>query len=270
MEKGQLLVLLLVSGGALHLRGQTVMYDRDASGVIDRAEIVARGRLDRSSARALARQFLDRYGQSREVLSLVIGEDGPEIGASCFHRADTIPSESRRRMEELRKLEADITRVGPPKHPIARVVSISGNALLTFRDGDSVSEEVLHGADPTRFKVDGVDFELLHLVLTTGSAGVAEDVRNSLALYFRVKPKVSLSSTLAAFHRLASIVKINNLDIRVRPDAWFLEYDDYPFFPAFVPGLQPPNIGQYDLSSDVSCGSSARHGLKCSGRNFEP
>ena len=108
----------------------------------------------------------------------MIGEDGPEIAASRFHRADNISSESRRRTEDLRKLAADIIRVGPPKHPIARVLSINGNALLTYRNGDRVSEEVLHGADPTRFRVDGVDFELLHLVLTTGSAGVAEDVRN--------------------------------------------------------------------------------------------
>lgn len=270
MEKSQFLPFLLVAAGALHLTGQTVVYDRDGSGVVDRAEIVPLGRLDRSSAVALAHQFLDRYGRTHEVLSLVIGEDELEIEATCCHRADKMPSEGHGRMEQLRKMQDDIDRIGLPKHPIARVVSIGGNALLTYRDGDSVLEEVLQGSDPTRFRMDGVDFELLHLVLTRGTAGVAEDMRNSLALYFRVRPKVSLSSTLAAFHRLASIVKINNLDIRVRPDAWFLEYDNYPLFPAFVVGLRPLNVGQYDLSSDVTCGSTARQGLRCSGRNFEP
>lgn len=268
---GKLLTLLLTIAGTLRLQGQTIIYNRDGSGVIDRAETVPQGHLDRSSAIDAALQFLDRYGRTHDVLSLVIGEDESEVEASCFHRADAIPSDGRGRIEGLAKLETDINRLGPPKHPIARAVSISGNALLTYRDGDSLSEEVLSGADPTRFRIDGVDFKLLHLVLTTGTEGVAEDVRDSLALYFQVRPKVSLSSTLTAFHRLASTIRINNLDIRVRPDAWFLEYDNYPLFPAFIIGMiPPPTVAQYDLSSEVTCGSTARHGSKCSGRNFEP
>jgi hypothetical protein len=173
-------------------------------------------------------------------------------------------------MEELKKLVDEISRHGPPKQALARVISINGNALLSYREGNTLTEEVLSGSDPTRFRIGGVDFELLHLSLSTGGPALAEDVRNSLVLYFRAKPKVSLSSTLAAFHRFASVVKIGNLDVLVRPDAWFLEYDDYPFFPAFVVGLEPPNAIRYELSSYVTCGSSAIHGMTCSGKNFKP
>ena len=153
---------------------------------------------------------------------------------------------------------------------IARVISIGGNAVVTYRSGDNISDEVLHGTDPTRFRIYGVDFELLHLALSTGTAAVAEDVRNSLALYFRVKPTVSVSATQATLRRLASTVRIRNVSVRVRRDVWFLEYDTYPLFPAFAVGPEPLKVGQYDLSSYVTCGSTARHGLSCSGKNFEP
>jgi len=269
MTKDLLVVILLAAGGA-DLRSQTILYDREGSGVVDRGEVVLPGHLDRGSARILARDFLNRYGEAHQVLSLLIGEDDREIRASCWHRAGVIPSGGPGRMAELKKLKADIDKLGPPKHPIARVISIGGNALLTYREGDSISDEVLRGADPTRFRINGVNFELLHMALSTGTAAVAEDVRDNLALYFRTKPRVSLSTTLAAFRQLASTVKINNLDLLVRSDAWFLEYDDYPIYPAFVLGLRPLNVNEYELSSYVTCGSSAKHHLNCSGRNFEP
>jgi hypothetical protein len=261
---------LLLAALALQLRAQTVIYDKEGSGVIDRGVVVPEGHLDEALAKTMAREFLDLYGPTHDVLNLVIAVNETELRASCYHRAEGIPSGGHDRAVQLRALDAEISRVGPPKHPIARFISISGNAVLTYRSADSISDEIMHGTDPTRLKTDRVEFQLLHLALSTGTAAVAEDVRYSLALYFRVKPAISVSATQVALRRLASTVRIRNLSVRVRRDPWFLEYDSYPLFPAFLAGLRPINIGQYDLSSYVTCDSSVRHGFQCSGKNFEP
>ena len=141
---------------------------------------------------------------------------------------------------------------------------------MSYRDSNGVAEQVLHGTDPTRFVIEHLNFEIIHITFTKGSDALAEDVRYRLTFYFRASPRISLSGTIAATRRMGALVKISNVTVLVRPDAWFLEYDDFPVFPAFVKALSAPNAAEYELAPFASCALEAGYGLKCSGRNFAP
>jgi hypothetical protein len=245
---------------------ETVLRHEEGAGVVDRVIVLQRGQLDRLSAKEIAHKFLDRYSAGNVVLSLLFGVDDLEVRANLYHH---FPSSSDR-LTSLSGIVQDILKLGPPKEPIARVLSINGNVLLSYRDSSGLTEEVLHGSDPSRFRIDDFEFELLHLTFTKGTAAVAERMRYGLTFYLRVSPKVSLGATVAAARRQASLVKVNNVSVFVRPDPWFLESDDYPAYPAFVKKLSDPNAGQYELAPYTSCTFQHSHGITCSGRGFQP
>jgi hypothetical protein len=245
---------------------ETVLRHEEGAGVVERVIVLPRGQLDRNSARELARQFLDHYGAGNVVLSLLVGVDNLEVRANLYHH---FPN-NYDRLASLNRIVQDILKLGPPKEPIARVLSINGNVLLSYRDSSGLTEEVLHGSDPSRFSIDGSNFELLHLTFSKAGAAVAERMRYGLTFYLRMYPIVSLRATVSATKRYVSLVKVNNVSLLVRPDPWFLESDDYPAYPAFVKILPDPNAGQYELAPYASCTFQRSHGLTCSGRGFEP
>ncbi len=264
---GQLfqLGLALISWGALC--AQTVLREREGAGVIERAVIYPRGQLDRSSATILARQFLKRYGADHEIISILMGVDESEIRASLYSLSPTFTADP---IASLDKYVEELRTLGPPKGPIARVLSINGDALFSYREGGAVYEEVLTGTDPTRLIVDDVKFQLLHLSFSEASSAVAEPSRYRLTLYFLAAPRISISRTITATRMMLSRLRIKNLAVLVRSDGWFFGSDDYPAYPAFIRNLTAPNANKYRLFGYTSCGFERGDNLTCSGRNFEP
>jgi hypothetical protein len=252
------------------LLAQTILREKEGAGVLERAVLLPPGQLDRSAATKLAREFLERYGADHTIINFLMGVDEMEVRASLyqhFTQTESIPSG---RMQGLTRYVRAISELGPPKGPIARVLSINGNALLSYREGNTISEVILGGSDPTRFKIEDVEFQLIHLSFSKGTSAVADDVRYSLRFYFRAAPRISIHCTIAATRRMESLLKIKNVGVLVRSDPWFHEYDDYPAYPAFVRDLPPPSLSQYEFSAYTSCSVGFRQGLSCSGRNFEP
>ena len=228
----------------------------------------ARSQFDRQSAIAVAREFLKRYAADHEIISVVLGVDQSEI-LSCFFSSYPPPLDSGR-IESLDAHVEELRKVGPPKGPIARILSINGNALFSYREGSTVYEEVLSGTDPTRLGVEGAQFHLLHLSFSKASPAVTESSRYQITLYFRAAPRISISKTVAATRTMLSRLRTKNLTILVRSDGWFFERNDYPAYPAFIRDLNLPDANKYRLSSYTSCGSQHGEDLSCSGRNFEP
>jgi hypothetical protein len=259
----------MLSAGSV--AAQTVIRQMQGAGVIDHTVVLPAGRLNQVAATALASEFLDRYGSENRILILTMGEDELEVRACLYHYYEPIGSEGRGETETLVRFLKNVRSMGPPKRPLARVLSIHGNALLSYRDSSGLSERVIRGThDPTRLRVASIDYQLVFVSLGIASAAVAERDRYSVTFYARASPRISLSSSVALLRRLRPLVSTDHFSAMIRPDAWFVEIPSYPLIPVFTKDLSVPNAGEYYLAPSVNCGHHRRFGVRCNGRNFQP
>jgi len=154
---------------------------------------------------------------------------------------------------------------------VARVLFLDGNAVLSYRSGTGLSEQVLVGRDPTRLPAGPIGYRLLSFALSESKASLSPIGRYGIEFYVQSSPRISMASVVALAGRLRSLVGIGDVGISVRWDPWFLEDDQYPLVPWWVDGrIVPPSLGEYRLAPYLGCGRTAEHVMRCNGQGIEP
>ena len=266
-----LLILVLVCSGG-NAFAQSVILEQEGGGVIERGIVLPAGQLNRAAAVTLARDFLVHHGGANAILMLTMGEDKLDVYTSRHHQYATAEADGC--SEDTGKLSRyleGIKNLGPVKRPIARVLSIKGNALLSYRDSNGLSEEIIAGKqDPTRLRVAGSDYQIVSVSFMIASGMLGDKNKFSLTYFLKSSPRISLSSGVALTQLFHSLLNIDSVSVVVRPDAWFVEENDAPFIPVFTKDLTVPSAAQYYLAPYVMCGYYRTNATRCSGRNFYP
>jgi hypothetical protein len=262
--------ILIAAAGSLWPQ-ELVVRETQAPGVMERAIVVGRGKLGHSEAVAQGRSFLRLLGGRYKLASLIVGEDEMDVRASLYHQCWPIGGEDGDHSAAISRVLGDISRVGRPRSPVARVLFLSGNAVLSYRSGTGLSEQVLVGRDPARLPAGPISYRLLSFALTEAKASLSPAGRYGIAFFVQSSPRISMESVAALARRLQSLVAIGNVGISVRLDAWFLEHDQYPLLPWWAEGrMVPPSLGEYQLAPSLDCGRTPEHAMQCSGQGIEP
>jgi hypothetical protein len=238
-----------------------VWFNRSSPAVLDRAVIVSGDRFVRPRIEQLSRQFLDGAATGKKLARLTMGMSDGAISRALFH--GTFENTYESTMHEIQAYSL-------PDTPIARLIVLDGKALLTYRNKDSYEELLMTtNNDPTHIHEAGVDFQILHFVLTEpGPALRPSDY--ALKCYLKASPVVSLAASVAVTRMLRDFTRIPQLIAIIRSDAWFAEPFDFPALFPFQKSLVLPTKAQYVLSPFISCSATENHGIRCSGHNFEP
>jgi hypothetical protein len=242
------------------MSGQTVR-DQHGPSILDRGVVV--GNLNREQAKYMAQDFLQQEGKRNSIARLIIGLDRYSVDMNYAHGTPH---------NTYASTVADVERAGFPKGPIARVLAIAGQAKFSYLENGHLTEEVLSGTsgDPIVFHEGKYAYELLHFKLTAPRPGAIRGDPYFLTVYLKAPPSVSLSSFIRIYRMLSKLTRINDLDVVVRPDPWFMEDQLYPAVLAFTQPLQIPNSVQYLGAARVSCALVHGRGVLCTGRNFLP
>jgi hypothetical protein len=263
--------LILIMAPVAPESSQVVIRDIRGPGVVEQAIVLPPGRLNRSVAESMAREFFGRYGGTNSILLLTMGENELEVRASLYHECGPIQSGGQPTSEKIANFLQDVTRAGQPKRPLARLMALGRNAVLAYRDGGGLSERLLAGTrDPTQMAIAGVVCRLLHISVSEAGKAIRDTDRYGVRFYFRASPRVSHANCVSLLKRLAALTRIRYIDVEMRPDAWFIESSDYPLVPVFTQDVRPPNAAEYLLAPHLSCGLDNRGRVRCSGSNFEP
>jgi len=139
------------------------------------------------------------------------------------------------------------------EHPwrAVRLLATSDGVVIQVAKDDRFSSTVLAGADPTRFVVNGENYELLWLESRSQSRGEAV-----LEATFRSQSVPTVGGTRLLAEAVRSKLPADRLHLVVRPDIWFV-YGGLPLWFAFVPQEQPPSWGEFRGRVEMYCDSTS-------------
>lgn len=236
---------------------QEVVRDFRSPRVRDYAVVVDEKTLTKQWLAEQAKALLARQHPKPELFRLTAGTLLVEVTHSLGHG----------KPPANKTIEDVLKEYGPPRGRLGRVISLSSGALLSYRDREQYSEEILWGpGDPTQFNVAGMTYRLLHFHLV--DAGLKG--RYFIHFYF-VRPRpLSLGNCVQLLRRLQSLVEIKNVTVSVRTRPWFLEDFSFPDRYPFQADLTIPSRGQLLLMSHMSCIAVAGDKVNCAGNNIVP
>jgi len=240
---------------------QIVVFELSTTKVVDKAVLVRPDQFSRSTIETIGRHFIHGECAGRTLGKLTIAVDRMQLDRSLRHLGTDLTYE---------KVTADIRRAGPPSGPVARVLAVGRSALLSIRDGTSLVEYVISGKrDPTRTRLEGSDFRILHFAVARNRTAAKSDNSDAVTVFLYAAPPVSIKSCIEMTRRIRLLIEAASLTIHFRPDTWFLEYEQYPDVFPFEKQTRPPNPAVYRLSPQVSC-TVNKDGMRCNGQNFVP
>ncbi len=248
-----LLLLTLYTGRAL--AELELLRMNQISGILDKAATVRSGPLDEATARELAREFLSEQFGKYQLLRLTIGTSGDEVIRSLAHGS----------LHDARIYDRTVEVLGMkglPSGSIARIIATRVGVLFSYASGTQVSEKVLRGQDPTQYAALGVQYRLLHFVVS------GEGNQGALHVYMKAS-RVSVTSCTRIVRQLATEFSVNNITVSVRKDSWFLGSSNYPDVYRFEANPVLPNELEGKYGPSLTCGLSAG-AISCSGNRFEP
>lgn len=127
---------------------ETVVHHTESDRIVDRAVLVPEGSLNFERALDWGRQLAHSYLKKKSVATVLVGENDLDLRYSLYHRADDIGSLSSPDQTALLRLIEAIKRKGPPRHPLARVMIIGDEAVLSYRDQHGLRHHSLAGTNP--------------------------------------------------------------------------------------------------------------------------
>jgi hypothetical protein len=245
--------------GAL-LAQQVIMRVDDGRALLEEV-VIGEDANSPEKVRALALSFIQREGAKHVLIQLVMGNS-----------QETVMNAARRgRMHGLtfERAVAEIGAEGLPPQPIARLLSISGRALLSHRYAGALHEELLKGSeDPSRMDESNPDLQVLHVSLTKLGAGSTTQPDFTLQVYARA-PVVSAAGAASLVRRFAKLSNATTISVSLRLDQWFLTDPGYPGVLPFVVSTAVPSAMDYLRSPSIACTLNPA-GLKCGGSGFSP
>lgn len=244
----------LMAAGGMH--AQEVVRNSRSPRILDYAVVADRRTFGKQWVVEQAKALLAQQTPKPVLFRLTAGTSLFEVTHALGHGK---PPANKSTLDVLKE-------TGPPRGRLARVISLPGGALLSYRDENGFSEELLWGqADPTWFTVGGTKYRLVHFHLVEAPALKG---RYFLDFYF-VRPRpFSLSNCGQLLRRLQSLVQIEDVKVSVRTRPWWLEDSSFPDLYPFQPDLRIPSLGEL-LITDMSCWINSGQ-LTGSGNNILP
>lgn len=252
-----------------------LLYDVSEAGLRFRAIGLARERLTLQRAEILGRGFVRDAagGIFSEVLIVEREADLEPAQLGTVPLPESEPSFD----ETLVQLKEVSVPAGQPPGPMARIISMHGSALLTYRmagygeaDRPGVRDVLLDGdRDPTQYQLEDGVYRLLHLRVKRSSS---PNYLN-LAVFFKSRGEPSCRSCVELATLVRKYTGAHNVEVEIRRDTWFASLW-FPLFFRFEPDNEPvvysdvlnrvipPKVWQYYRMPHVRCLWNAG-GLTC-------
>jgi hypothetical protein len=254
----RVMVLLGVANCALFSQ-ELMLMNNTGPGVTDRLIVLNRP-WRHADAESVLRQFFDEMHRQGGLYRLTVVPLKEDAYLSLIHGNDVASYEY---------TTAEIQRLGLPRGPVGQVLGVGGSAIMMFREGQSVSKQVLGGMrDPTVLAARGRAFRLLAFWLTISRQN--NPTLYGLTLFAKCDRPLSIAAVFALTEQLARLVRLRSLTVQVRTDDWFIESPGFPAVYPFSTDTRPPIEGVFRRAPNVSCYWTEEIGAKCGGLSFRP
>jgi hypothetical protein len=210
-----------------------------------------------------ALQFLEPYNDRRAIVRLIVASNREDASRSIGRDASMSPGGYERAVEALRSRKAAVG-------PVAQVFAMGGSAKLTYRSGDDIRTEILFGRnDPSKIKIDGLAFELLHLRLAEVPHSGGKKPDYNFEVFAEALDSLSAAAVAELTRRFERLTTATTIFVDVRPDIWFFDDDGFPEVLPWVRVEKPPTKLEYMVQHRLACMINVKK-LTCNGSNFEP
>jgi len=237
------------------LSAQNYEVYRQGAGIIQAKMILPKEKFDFSSIELISRKFIGDFSSKVQLYTLKMGTDWEDLDLYLGR----LYSGSRTNEE----YEEWILGHGWPKTPVARVIGIKQQAILSYRDSTEMKEKILLGSnDPTLFRIANVDYRLLHFHFVDSGELFSSSYRYHLSFYFRGPSDKSHDNYLNLTKQMARLTGTKNVQILIHGNSW-INNDEFPLFYPFVRELTFPCASDCSIGADVFCGESFNKPAHC-------
>jgi hypothetical protein len=247
MKSSSWLFAAVILACPLSADAEEVYAEQRGAGVLARTVIVPPQQFTRAWAEQASRTFLAANKGSFRVLKLSIFVSGQDTWrATGIGHTEVTYAVWERYYREY----------GAEPLPMAEAIAIDEAAVLRFRDRSGrVERVVLIGSDPLLLDVEGTRIEILHLRFRTiPKIRQGQEVEPlGACFYVRTEAKLTPEFGIKATGILAARVRLQNVDVFFRKDAWFITAEDFPLVYPFEPQATPPSFGEYYASVTLVC-----------------